>query len=78
MWTSVVVAQGLERAGSGVVHRAPWHVGSPWTRDRAGTPCIARQTLNHWTTREATSDGFNSYNILFGFLIYLDISDCNR
>ena len=22
------------------------------TRDRTGTPCIGRQSLNHWTTRE--------------------------
>ena len=30
-----------------------WHVGSSWTRDQTGVPCIARWTLNHWTTREA-------------------------
>ena len=32
---------------------ALWHVGSSRTRDRASVPCIARQILNHWTTREA-------------------------
>ena len=29
------------------------YVSSPWTRDRTGVPCIARQILNHWSTREA-------------------------
>ena len=28
-------------------------VGSSWTRDGPGVLCIARQILNHWTTREA-------------------------
>ena len=32
---------------------APWLVGSSQTRDRTGVPCIARQTLNQWTIREA-------------------------
>ena len=32
---------------------APWHVGSSQTRDRTGVHCLARQSLNHWTTREA-------------------------
>ena len=32
---------------------APWHVRSSGTRDETGVPCIARQILNHWTTREA-------------------------
>ena len=30
----------------------PWHVVSSWSRDQTGVPCIARQILNHWTTRE--------------------------
>ena len=29
------------------------HVGSFQARDQTGVPCIARQILNHWTTREA-------------------------
>ena len=29
------------------------HAGSFWTKDQTRVPCIARQTLNHWTTREA-------------------------
>ena len=29
------------------------HVGSSWTRDGTGVPCIARWISNHWTIREA-------------------------
>ena len=28
-----------------------WDLSSP-TRDRTRTPCIGRQSLNHWTARE--------------------------
>ena len=28
-----------------------WHLSSP-TRDQTCSPCIARQSLNHWTMRE--------------------------
>ena len=31
---------------------APWHVISSWTKDRICIPCIGRQILNHWTSRE--------------------------
>ena len=31
---------------------APWHVGSSLARDWACVPCIGRQILNEWTTRE--------------------------
>ena len=31
--------------------RGMWDLSSP-TRDRTLTPCIKRQSLNHWTTRE--------------------------
>ena len=31
---------------------ATWHVGSSRTRDGTCVPCIGRQILNHWTTRE--------------------------
>ena len=31
---------------------APWHVESSQTRGRTYVPCIGRQILNHWTTRE--------------------------
>ena len=36
------------------------HVGSSWTKDLTGVPYIARQTLNHWTTREVLSSSFNT------------------
>ena len=32
---------------------APRHVGSSGTRGQVGVPCIAKQILNHRTTREA-------------------------
>ena len=31
---------------------ARWLVESSWTRDLTHVPCIVRQILNHWTTRE--------------------------
>ena len=31
---------------------ALWHVESSWPRDRTCVPCIGRQILSHWTTRE--------------------------
>lgn len=34
-----------------VLTAALQHVGSSWTRDQISIPCIARQILNHWTTR---------------------------
>ena len=34
------------------------HVGSSKTRDRTGVPCVARQILNHWTTRETPNRCF--------------------
>ena len=30
-----------------------WHMGSSWIRDWTCIPCIVRQILNQWTTREA-------------------------
>ena len=42
-------APALERTGL----IAPWLVESSWTRDWTHVPCIGRQILNHWTTREA-------------------------
>ena len=48
---SVVAAPGVQSSGSAVmVH---WPVESSCTRDRTGVPCIVRQILNHWATREA-------------------------
>ena len=56
----VVAARGLSSCGAqapvvvahclGLV--APRHVGFSQTRDRTRVPCIGRQILNHWTTRE--------------------------
>ena len=53
--TSVIAAPRLKSAGLVIVEHklALWHVGSSQTRDLTSVPCIARQTLNHWTTREA-------------------------
>ena len=34
---------------------ALWHVGSPQTKDWTSVPCITRQILNHWTTRETSA-----------------------
>ena len=31
------------------------HLGSSWTRDQSHVPCIDRQILNQWTTREVWS-----------------------
>ena len=30
----------------------PWNVGSSWTRDQTRVPCIGRQILYYWATRE--------------------------
>ena len=38
-----------------------WDPGS-LTRDWTHVPCIARQTLNHWTTREVPSTTFQMYH----------------
>ena len=32
---------------------ALWRVGSSWTKDQTGVPCIARWILKQWTTGEA-------------------------
>ena len=34
---------------------APWHLRSSQTRDWTHVPCISRQILYHWPTREAAS-----------------------
>ena len=51
-----VRAQAQQLWHTGLV--ALWQVGSSWTRDQTGVPCIARQILNHWTTREALRFSF--------------------
>ena len=45
---SRVLGQSLWRTGS----VAPQHLGSSQTRDQTHIPCIGRQILNHWTTKE--------------------------
>ena len=42
-WTQQLWHRGLA---------ALWHVGSSQTRDQTHVPCIDRQILNHWPTRE--------------------------
>ena len=41
-----------------LMHVAPRHMGSSWTRDWTLVPCIGRQTPNHWTTREVSKGSF--------------------
>ena len=42
---------GAEAVGSESLF-APWHMGSFQTRNQSGVPCIGRQILIHWTTKE--------------------------
>ena len=51
-------AQWLWRLGS----VATWHVESSQTRDSTCVPCIGRQILNNWTTREVLSSSLNKSN----------------
>ena len=62
---SVVVVLGLPVAMASLVDRgfvALWHMRSSQTMDRTCVPCIGRQILNHWTTREAPVLCFIQYN----------------
>ena len=76
---SVVVARGLQSAGSVVVAQQLWHsglvalrhVGCSWTRARARVACIGRQILNHCATREAPSVVFLMIAILTSVRCYL-------
>ena len=63
MWALVAVAHGLRSCSSRAPEHGftsfgaqglvtPRHVGSSLTRDRIRILCIARQSLNHWATRE--------------------------
>ena len=47
-WGSEAQAQWLRCTGL----VALWHVESSWTRDPTHVPCIGRQILNPWATRE--------------------------
>ena len=70
---SAIAAPRLNSAGLVIVeHRLTlWHVGSSQTRDLTGVPCIARQTLNHWTTREALIY-FVSFKSILSFVVAED------
>ena len=46
-----------------------WDLSS-LTRDRTHTPCIGRQSLNHWTTREVHK--IQDYCVLSLFLLCID------
>ena len=61
---SFIAVRGLTRCGTGSLERegsvvtahgllllAVWNLSS-LIRDRTHVPCMARQILNHWTTRE--------------------------
>ena len=50
---------------------APRHVGSSQTRARTRFPCIDRQILNHWATREALYDLFYNECFLDCILIHV-------
>ena len=67
---SVVASYGLSSCGT----QAPDYVGpvavecgmwnlSSLTRDRICIPCIARQILNHWNTREVSRAGDLYFNL---------------
>ena len=69
MGASLVAEQGLkahglqylQHAGSAVGHMglvAPWDVESSPTRDQTHVPCIGRQILSHWTTRNVLVNMF--------------------
>ena len=58
---------------------APKHVESSPTRDQTHVPCIGKQILNHWTTREVPGVSFKGDESALGlgsgegnhFLIYI-------
>ena len=65
------------RLGSFIVARASsvalrhWDLSS-LTRDQTYVPSIAKQILNHWTTREVPGDKFFKEVIMGGALIQYD------
>ena len=75
VWCAAFLLQWLlwlQSSGSRVRAQQPWHTGSAAlrhvrssrTRDRTCVPCIARQILSHWATREAWSTTFKGYSSL--------------
>ena len=51
---------------------APRHVGSSQTGARTRVPCIGRQTLNHWATREDLDNLFNMVSYSIFYLLDID------
>ena len=48
-------------------------VGSSWSRGQTGVPCIARQSLNHWTmTKAPNCNSYNAKYTLFFFVLLVD------
>ena len=54
-WLCLLQGTALGRSGAVAPELAPQHVGPSQTRYRNFVPCITRQILNHWTTREDLS-----------------------
>ena len=75
MQTSIAAAHGLSRCWpTGLV--APRYVGSSRTGDQTSVPWIARQILNHWTTREVRNVMVcigNTGRSLHTFLLFYDL-----
>ena len=44
--------------------RGIWDLSS-WTRDQTQQPCIARQSLKHWNTRQVLSPYIISISLVF-------------
>ena len=53
--------------GTGLV--APQRAGSFRTRDRTGVPRVAKQILNHWTTREGRLSILNTHSPVLDILM---------
>ena len=51
---------------------APWQVGSSQTRAQTCVPCIGKQILNHWTTREVRFQSF--FFCMYGSTLIKEIS----
>ena len=58
-----------------------WYVGSSQTRDQTHVPCIGRQILNHWATREiphfSLLNGVDLNNRRHGPTTYTPSSACH-
>ena len=63
LWSTGLRAQAQQLWHMGLV--ALQHVGSSWTRDWTCRPCLDRQILNHWTTRQVLFDIFFLYACMY-------------